>query len=342
MKIGLYACGGEQCMSEHQLGIGYLLSNVHNAQLVDVKDPEKLSQFDMVGFSSNSFGLSEAWHLAETLNVPTIIGGNGAMWEGLHDGPFTWIVRGDGEIALTKIIDGTAKPGIVNYKVDDIDSLAPPIRGVCKSGEIPIFTSRGCPYECGYCSSSAFWGDVRWHSAEYILEEVERILVEYPKMRILYTLDDLFTGHKPRLRKLAEAWKERDYAKRFHIRGFVRANLMDEWLAKTCKEMGFLIARFGAESGSNRILKMLNKNTTVAQNQRCIDLLYNAGVRASMSIMQGFPTETPQERQDTLNFISKNRGKAIVEGNYLYKSFPGTPMYNGDSPMELDMRYRLG
>ena len=68
---------------------------------------------------------------------------------------------------------------------DDIDSLKYPDRGSCTK-TIPILTSRGCPWNCKFCSSQRYWGKVRFHSAEYFIEEVKYILKNYRYAKRLY------------------------------------------------------------------------------------------------------------------------------------------------------------
>ena len=106
------------------------------------------------------------------------------------------------------------------------------------------------------------------------------------------------------------------------------------------KTMGFKKIRFGGESGSDRILKLINKGCTVADHQNAIDIANQIGLPISASFIHGLPGETPEDLQMTKNFIKKNKGKLQVEGDYKFSSFPGTKFYNGESPLTCDMRVR--
>ena len=128
--------------------------------------------------------------------------------------------------------------------------------------------------------------------------------------------------------------------KKLHLRSFVRSNLLTLDLAQKMKTMGFRRIRFGAESGSDKILKVLNKRATVADHQRAIDIARKIGITVSASFMHGLPEETPEDLQMTHDFINKNKGKLIVEGWYKFQTFPGTKFYKGENPITQDMRVR--
>ena len=98
--------------------------------------------------------------------------------------------------------------------------------------------------------------------------------------------------------------------------------------------------KFGAESGSNRILKIYNKQATVEDNQKTIDIANRAGLSISASFIHDFPQETREDVEATKNFIKINKGKLIVGGFYKFQAFPGTKFYDGKSPLEYNMQIR--
>ena len=339
--VCLYLCGGEQSISEIPLGIGYLLTNcqVPGVALRYVKVREDLAGADVIGLSSNAWGLREAVSiLHEHQCMPVVIGGQGTLWPGLADYPFAHIIQGEGEDAfrywLTHRQSGTS-----HFIPCPVDYLNPPDRGVC-GATVPILTSRGCPWLCAFCSSKAFWGGVRYHSPEYVMSEVEGILRDYPHTQHLYLMDDTFAASASRLESLAEPWFARGFDKRLSLHGFIRATVFDRPMADLMKRMGFLSVRFGAESGSDRILSLLNKQATVADNERAIRIANEASLPVSFSVMRGIPGETEEDRNATRGFIARMEGRATVEGNYEYRPFPGSPMWLGENPLEVDMRVR--
>jgi radical SAM superfamily enzyme YgiQ (UPF0313 family) len=171
------------------------------------------------------------------------------------------------------------------------------------------------------------------------MEEVREILARYPKAKTLRIMDDVFIVNRKRFFEIFKLWMEGGFHKKFSLHTFVRADLLTEENIKMMKYMGFQI-RFGAESGSDKILKNLNKGTTVAINQKAIDMANDVGMRVTASFMYGLPGETKEDYQETMSFISRNKGKMEISGWYKFKAFPGSELYDGKSPLEEDMRVR--
>ncbi len=343
MKINLYMCGGEAPVSEYPLGLGYLKSNCVGADIDIVDSRDKLKDCDLIGLSTTAGGIKEAVDIVTESKIPVMVGGQGTMWDGLQDYPFKWIVKGEGERVLQAIINGylsDADHRIINCEnMPDLDTLCFPDRGRCGL-EVPILTSRGCPFNCYFCSSQNYWGKTRWHSAEYFLDEVDFIKKRYPKSVALYIMDDLFIVNMPRFNKIYEKWMSEGLNKRFELKGFVRSKSMTVEIATKMKAMGFKSVRFGAESGSNRMLKLINKQETVEDHQRCIDICKQVELNVCASLIQYLPGETVEDRMLTAEFRIKNHRTLCISGNYKFQPFPGTHFYNGSSPLEGDWRTR--
>jgi radical SAM superfamily enzyme YgiQ (UPF0313 family) len=339
--IALYACGGEQGTSEHPLGLGFLKSNV-KAEIKIVKHIAEAHGADILGLSTNAWGLREALAIRADPTWPMVVlGGQGTLWPGLSNGGnFDFVVRGDGELALQAIVDGTAPSKVFNMRVESLDSLNPPDRGVCASGCIPISTSRGCPFSCAFCSSHAQWGKPRFNSIGWVMADIADCVKRYKNIIEFNILDDLWSYPIARFREFRDAWLAAGYHKKYRLRGFIRSNMASEELFLDMKRMGFTRIRFGAESGSDRVLKSVSKGETVADHQRAIDIAHSVGFPISASFMRGIPGETPDDLKATLAFIAKNKGKLIVEGNYIFKPFPGAPLWKDEDPLATDMRVR--
>jgi len=340
LKVKLYMCGGEESVSEYPLGLGYLKTNC-TGDITIVKDRAELKDCDLIGLSSTTGGLREAVEIVTESEIPVTIGGQGTMWDGLDDYPFEHIVHGEGETALQDIIDGSAE-GLKHIRctnIPDLDTLRFPDRGRC-GVLVPILTSRGCPWNCYFCSSQRYWGKTRWHSAEYFLDEVDFIKSRYPQSAILYIMDDLFIVDKKRFNKIYEQWMTKGLNNRFELQSFVRSNCMTLDKAKKMKAMGFRSVRFGAESGSDRMLKIINKQETVEDHQRCVDICNEVGLNVCCSLIQYLPGETVEDRILTAKFRMKNHRNLCVSGNYRFQAFPGTHFYNGENPLEGDWRTR--
>jgi len=348
MKVQLYMCGGEHPISEIPLGVGYLLTNTLDAKPVYVKDWRDLHGADIVGLSTNAWGLSEAFDIAQRLSVTStnsriVLGGQGALWRKLEEfngHPFHNIVRGDGERALNAIIMGhVAMKTVVEKRIEDIDTLKWPERGVCGSS-VPIITSRGCPYNCAFCTSRAQWGKPRLRSVASLADEIKYLLRRYPHMKELYILDDLWAYPEERFDEFFAWWMGHELNKKLTLRGFIRSNTATKKLFVRMKKMGFSRIRFGAETASPRLLKLVNKGATVEDHQRAVDLAAEVGLPITASFMYGLPGETKEDLALTAKFLSKNKGKLRREGWYKFRAFPGCKLWDGESPLKYDMRVR--
>ena len=332
MKVKFYMTGGEEPISEYPLGLGYLKSNC-SGDITIVNNRKDLKDCDLIGLSSTVGGLKEAVDIVTSTDIPVAIGGQGTMWDGLADYPFKHIINGEGEKALQSIMDGNTQRLVQFENIKNLDTLCFPERGRCGE-EVPILTSRGCPFNCHFCSSQNYWGKTRWHSAEYFLNEVDFVSRRYPDSHVLYIMDDLFIVNLQRFNKIYEEWMMNGLNKRFELKGFVRSRSMTIDIARKMKAMGFRSVRFGAESGSDRMLKMINKQETVADHQRCIDICVEVGLNVCASFIQYLPGETVTDRQLTGLFKKKNNQVLCVSGNYKFQPFPGTFFYDGSSPLD--------
>jgi radical SAM superfamily enzyme YgiQ (UPF0313 family) len=84
----------------------------------------------------------------------------------------------------------------------------------------------------------------------------------------------------------------------------------------------------GAESGSDRMLRLMNKGTTVAVNQKAIDLLHEHGIQPTMTLIVGYPDETEEDLNLTIDFVSKNRAKCHIVAVVWCIPYPGTSLWD--------------
>ncbi len=169
--------------------------------------------------------------------------------------------------------------------VKDMDQLPLPARHLSKplrkqyflGFEHPVAlveTARGCPYRCNFCSVHKFFQDkVRFKSAERVLEELLTVDAD----AILFS-DDNFLSNVPRAQKLAELIKENKIKKQYYIQARSDTIVKHPDLVPLWSELGLGGVFIGFEKIDEEALKAVNKNNTVENNEKALDILYSHGV----------------------------------------------------------------
>jgi len=191
-------------------------------------------------------------------------------------------------------------------------------------------TSRGCPFNCGFCSSASL-RERKWRamsvekSLDMVTENVRRFNLDGIWLR-----DDEFYIDRKRSTAICEGFIERDLNISFYTSGtradvFMKASDYD---IDVLKRAGAHTLKFGAESGSQRVLDLMQKGIKVEQtleaNQRC----KKHGITPVFGLMIGYPTETFDEINQTIDLsyqLKRENSKAQCETMAIFTPLPGTP-----------------
>lgn len=308
-----------------------------------------LDYYDVIGISAMTKDYGKAISLAQDIrknsNIPIILGGvhistcpesmNEVFNVGIQgEGEETFLEalslprleKRRGEILKAKTVSNINTLPLPNWELVDKRYFEPQPNTTwgrfCSEGV--MLTSRGCPYNCVFCSTQAFWGNkVRYHSPEYV-ENLVKGLVEREVTHI-QVWDDLFALNIPRLNEIAE--RIRKY--KVVLSCQPRTNLMTDEMCKALKNVGVKLCIFGFESGDQKVLSYLKKDTvTVEQNYRAIKQCHKYGLGVQGSVIFGSPCETREDMYRTLSFI-KN---ALFLGaqriwSFVLTPFPGTEIW---------------
>lgn len=246
------------------------------------------------------------------------------------------VVRGEGEEAMYRLLcdigEGRAPRGTVHgERIRDLDALpfASSFPGESVGIDAPeqysfIITSRGCPSACTYCCSPSFWGrTVAFRSPENIVDEMERL---YRERGIIYfsIRDDNFTLRKERVIRFSRLLRERGVHVLWNCQA--RVDTVDLEMILEMKRAGLEHIQYGVESGSLRILEMMEKRTTPEVIRRAAEVTRRAGVLLSIYLMAGMPGETEEDIGETMRLIRGIRPHdGIVSPVALY---PGTALFD--------------
>jgi radical SAM superfamily enzyme YgiQ (UPF0313 family) len=186
-------------------------------------------------------------------------------------------------------------------------------------------SSRGCPYNCVYCSAKTFWQTYRSFSAEYVVAEIKMLVDKY-HVDTININDDLFIGNRKRVKKIVELIKQEEINKKVKFWVSARANIFNEETAQLLKEMNVFHVAFGFESGSEKVLHYLKgENVTVEQNKKAALLAKKYGFRVEAGIIIGSPDETKKDMRQTFAFLKKYPIDAF--GTCILTPLPGAPLW---------------
>lgn len=263
------------------------------------------------------------------------------------------VVKGEGEVAMLDIVKNNIKSGIVSRPyIKNIDEIPPPARHLMKmdfylrtKDRLPntylyfvpphtktasILTSRGCPYNCIFCHNTWRGIPYRFNGAERVISEIKQLIEVYGIQALFFIEDNLFVN-KPRLKKIYELMRKNNFD--IIWGGNARVDSIDIETLKMVKEAGCRQITFGFESGSQRILDVLNKKTTVEQNRKAIKLCNEVGIIPQGTVMIGNPTETVEDIKATQQFIKESDIESV--GVCITTPYPGTELWKWCEEHEL-------
>jgi radical SAM superfamily enzyme YgiQ (UPF0313 family) len=186
-----------------------------------------------------------------------------------------------------------------------------------------IMASRGCPFNCSYCGAHVIWKrKVRRRRVPNIIREIEYLFQRGPSRNVNFW-DDTFTSDRRYITELMTALKK------FNGLTFsclTRLDVVDRETLDQLKAAGCSVILFGIESGSNEILRKIDKKMTREMIQQKTELVNAAGIPWLGFFIMGYPGETKEQVLETLAFM-KNLDPSYAEIN-IFNPLPGTKIWD--------------
>ena len=166
---------------------------------------------------------------------------------------------------------------------------------------LPIITSRGCPSQCSFCTTSRIFGrPFRARSPKNVVDELEWLRDEHGADAFSF-YDDTFTLDKNRALKICEDIKNRKLGIPWDCQ--TRVSTVTEDMLKIMRDANCQQVFFGVESGCQTILDAVHKGTSVEQNKKAIKMAKDAGLFVAVSVMVGYPGETQEMLEQTIDLL---------------------------------------
>lgn len=255
-----------------------------------------------------------------------------------------FVIRGEGEITFLECInknfdlreiDGVSYKNdnglIIHNKeriaISNLDILPFPNRKLFPSKNYveTIITSRGCPFNCIFCSAKNILGKkYRTRSALNVVEEIGCFIEN--GTTFFFVLDDNFCVNKKRVKEICSLLIERNYHKKIEWGCETRVDLVDEKMLSLMKKAGCIRIFFGLETHSQKLLDQLNKNVKIEENEKAVKLAQKIGMEVRGSFILGIPSETKKESIKTIKYAKKLK---LTEAKFsLLTPYPGTELFN--------------
>lgn len=165
-----------------------------------------------------------------------------------------------------------------------------------------ISTQRGCPYTCKWCSTAVYGQSYRRRSPQLVVDEIEYLIQEY-KVDALWFVDDVFTVSHKWLKAFSEEMQSRKIQIPFEC--ITRAERMNEEVIIQLKKAGCFRIWIGAESGSQRIIDLMDRQVDIKKVSEMMQLTKKHGIETGTFIMVGYPTETLEDINLTIDYLKE-------------------------------------
>lgn len=195
-----------------------------------------------------------------------------------------------------------------------------------------VSTQRGCPYTCKWCSTAVYGQSYRRRSPKLVAEEFKYLKDVYNPDTIWF-VDDVFTVSHKWLEAFAEEITKLDSSIPFEC--ITRADRMNEDVVDWLKKAGCFRIWIGAESGSQKVVDLMDRRVDVNQVREMIKLTRKKSMEAGTFIMLGYPGEDEADIKETVKHLKEsNPDHFTITIAYPIK---GTPLYNEVEALQTDI-----
>jgi len=293
-------------------------------------------------------------------SIPVLFGGADATArasEFIANANVDLVIRGEGEQTLCRVVDyfqkhsrlpldfpGTSAKGQHNPPAEEIanvDEIPMPARDLLRmdiylEDQTPLMpyakrrpigfmiSSRGCPYNCVFCSTTKIWRRWRARSAEKVVDEIAFLVKTYGVREIAFQ-DDSFMVDPDRVRRICEEIIRRKLNISWSVPPGIQANRLSDELLRVMKKSGFYRACFPIESGDPELLEWIRKPVDFEEVETAIKLCHRHGIWTYGNFIIGFPRQSADSIEKTLQYAINCQLDMI--NVYIAQPYAGSDLY---------------
>ena len=303
---------------------------------------DQLKNSEIVCFSLFKRNSAFTFKLIETISAelpdkPIVIGGPQTFFLDRAkqlDPRFTWVI-GEGEIPLGKIAAGNTHRLYRFEEIKNLDNLPfadfAPLNLRAYSSSLPLLSSRGCYNQCDFCGERLLYQNFRAHSAGYMFELIKNLKAVNETSNFIFC-DSLINHSDSWLDEFCDLLLKNDLRINWEAQMRITKNFPPA-LAQKMKQSGCYNLFVGLESASERVLGLMRKGFTSETALEFLQTLHTAGLHFEISLIAGFPGESDEDFQETVDFIVRHKDiipkiaqlNPFVDylGNFPGTNFPG-------------------
>lgn len=194
-----------------------------------------------------------------------------------------------------------------------------------------IHASRGCPYSCYFCASQN--KEHRYRSPENILKEIVNLKNKYGIEGFVIN-DENFIINEKKVINICEILEPLNMP----WAALSRVNTINENILKALKKANCIELKFGLETGSDKMMKLMNKQTTCTQAIKALKLCKKYEIKAKLFLIHGFPGENFETTIETINFLKENKEFIDRISLFRWAPLPGSYVYDNPKKFGIDIK----